>query len=222
MRSEIREEQSSILPTTSFCHFSDPEVSPCVQRPVDMVFLLDGSERLGLSNFNHVRGFIQQVLDSLVLARSRTDRMRVRVALTEFGKESENHDAFPLTHDPAIIADGMARLPYLDSSSSVGPAIIHAINNVLGKGNSRKTRRNSEIMFVFVTDGVTNDVNLDEAVDAMRAAQVVSAVIATRSDTDPDVLKKLAMGDRDAIFAGKDLLSLSESPEFGRFIRWVC
>lgn len=187
-----------------------------------MVFLLDGSERLGLRNFNHVRGLIQQVANSLVLARSRTDRMRVRMALTEFGKESENHDAFPLTHDPAVIADGMARLPYLDSSSSVGPAIIRAINDVLGRGNNRKTRRNAEIMFVFVTDGVTNDVDLDEAVDAMRGAQVVTSVIATRSDNDPHVLKKLAMGDQDAIFAGKDLASLSASPEFERFIRWVC
>lgn len=197
-------------------------MASCVQRPVDMVFLLDGSERLGMSNFNHVRGFIQQVVDSLVLARSRTDRMRVRMALTEFGKESEIHEAFPLTHSPAVIADGLARLPYLDSSSSVGPAIIHAINNVVGKGNSRKTRRNAEIMFVFITDGITNDVNLDEAVDAMRGAQVVTSVIAMRSDTDPSVLKKLAMGDQDAIFAGKDLSSLSASPEFQRFVRWVC
>lgn len=211
-----------MLLTCSFCHFSDPDVSPCVQRPVDMVFLLDGSERLGFKNFNHMRRFIQQVVDSLVLARTRTDRMRVRMALTEFGQETENYDAFPLTHDPAVIADGMARLPYLDSSSSVGPAIIRTINTVLGKGNSRKTRRNAEIMFVFITDGVTNDVNLDEAIGAMRAAQVVTAVIATRPDTDPHVLKKLAMGDQDAVFAGKDLSSLSESPEFDRFIRWVC
>lgn len=204
------------------CHYSAPDVSPCVQRPVDMVFLLDGSERLGSGNFNHMRGFIQQVVDSLVLARTRTDRMRIRMALTEFGEENEYYDAFPLTHDPAVIANEMARLPYLDSSSSMGPAIIRTINTVLGKGSSRKTRRNAEIAFVFITDGVTNNVNLDEAIGAMRAAQVVTAVIATRSDTDPHVLKKLVMGDQNAIFAGKDLLSLSESPEFDRFIRWVC
>lgn len=187
-----------------------------------MVFLLDGSERLGLSNFNLVLAFVQQVASSLTLARSRTDRMRVRLALSEFGKEGEMVDAFPLTHDPLAIQQGLARLPYLDSSSSVGPAIFRAINDVVGKGNTRKTRRNTEVLFVFVTDGVTDNVNLDEAIGAMRGAQVVSAVIATGSDTDPHVLSKLAMGDQDAVFAGRDVSSLRESPLFERFIRWVC
>ncbi|XP_070771280.1 collagen alpha-2(VI) chain-like isoform X2 [Enoplosus armatus] len=201
---------------------SEPEVAPCVQRPVDLVFLLDGSERLGMDNFRHVREFVQKVADRLVLARSKTDRMRSRLALIEFGKENENHVAFPLTHNPATIADGIARLPYLDSSSSVGPAIIHTIDNILGNGNSRQTRRNAEVSFVFITDGITESINLEEAVSAMRGAQVVSTVIATGSDIDQEVLTKLALGDQDAIFKGKDLSGLSGSSLFDRFIQWVC
>lgn len=201
---------------------SEPDVASCVQRPVDLVFLLDGSERLGSNNFQHVREFVQKVADQLALAQSRTDRMGARLALMEFGKENENHVAFPLTHDPAIIIDGIARLPYLDSSSSVGPAIIHTIDNVLGKGNTRQTRRNAEISFVFITDGITDSTNLEEAVSAMRGAQVVSTVIATGSDLDQEVLTKLAMGDQYAIFKGKDLSGLSRSSMFDRFIQWIC
>lgn len=205
-----------------FSFITEPVVAPCVQRPVDLVFLLDGSERLGSENFRHVREFVAKVADRLGLAQSKTDRMRARLALVEFGKENENHLAFPLTHDPAIIADGIARLPYLDSSSSVGPAIIHTIDNILGRGNARQTRRNAEVSFVFITDGITESENLEEAVSAMRGAQVVSTVIATGSDVDQEVLTKLAMGDRDAIFKGKDLSSLSKSNLFDRFIQWVC
>ncbi|XP_044074031.1 collagen alpha-2(VI) chain-like isoform X2 [Siniperca chuatsi] len=201
---------------------SEPDVAPCVQRPVDLVFLLDGSERLGVDNFRHVREFVQKVADRLGLARSKNDRMRARLALMEFGKENENHVAFPLTHDPAVIADGIARLPYMDSSSSVGPAIIHTIDNVLGKGNARQTRRNAEVSFVFITDGITESINLEEAVSAMRGAQVVSTVIATGNDVDQEVLTKLAMGDQDAIFKGKDFSGLSRSSLFDRFIQWVC
>lgn len=201
---------------------SDPDVAPCVQRPVDLVFLLDGSERLGLNNFNLVLEFVQKVANSLTLARSRTDRMRARMALIEFGKENENPVAFQFTHDPAVISDGIARLSYLDSSSSVGPAIFHTIDNILGKGSTRKTRRNTEVLFVFITDGITDNRNLEEAINAMRGAQVVSAVIATGSDIDQNVLTKLAMGDQDAIFKGKDLSHLSKSPVFDRFIHWVC
>lgn len=205
-----------------FATITELDVAPCVQRPVDLVFLLDGSERLGLNNFRHVREFVQRVADTLALAQSRTDHMGARLALIEFGKENENHVAFPLTHDSAVIGDGIARLPYLDSSSSVGPAIIHAIDNILGKGNARKTRRNTEVSFVFITDGITDSSNLEEAVSAMRGAQVVSTVIATGSDVDEEVLTKLAMDDQYAIFKGKDFSGLSQSTLFDRFIQWVC
>lgn len=201
---------------------SEPDVAPCVQRPVDLVFLLDGSERLGVDNFRYVREFVQRVADNLGLARGRNDRMRARIGLMEYGRETENRVAFPLTHDPAVIADGIARLPYLDSSSSVGPAITYAIDNLLGKGNARQTRRYAEVSFVFITDGITDSANLDEAVSAMRGAQVVSTVIATGSDVDKEVLMKLAMGDQYAIFTNKDFASLSRSSLFDRFLRWIC
>lgn len=191
-------------------------------RPVDLVFLLDGSERLGLGSLQYVREFVQKVSDQLVLARSRTDRMRARMALIEFGKENEIHVAFPLTHDHATISDGIARLPYFDSSSSVGPAIMHTIDQILGKGPARKTRRNTEISFVFITDGFTDSRNLVEAVSAMRGAQVVPMVIATGNDVDEEVLIKLAMGDQEAIFKPKAFSDLSQSALFDRFMRWVC
>lgn len=206
-----------------FCFLiSEPEVAPCLQRPVELVFLLDGSERLGLNNFKYVRKFVQEVSDRLVLARTRTDRMRARMALIEFSVNNETHMAFPLTHDRALIQDGIARLPYLDSSSSVGPAIIHTIDKILGKGNARKTRRNAEISFVFITDGITDSTNLEEAVSAMRGAQVVSTVIATGSDVDQEVLMKLAMNDQEAIFKWKDFSDLTQSSLFDRFIQWIC
>ncbi|TNN84457.1 Collagen alpha-2(VI) chain [Liparis tanakae] len=199
----------------------EPEVAPCSQRPVDLVFLLDGSERLGVDNFRHVGEFVQKVADGLGLADSDTDRMRARLALVEFGNETENRVAFPLTHDAGVIATGIERLTYHDSSSSVGPAILYAIDNILGKGNGRKTRRNAEVSFVFITDGVTDSNDLAEAVSAMRGAQVVSTVIATRSDVDQQVLMQLAMDDKDAIFKGKDFSDLSVSSLFDRFIQWL-
>lgn len=200
---------------------SEPDVAPCVNRPVDLVFLIDGSERLGMKNFQHALELVQKAADRLGLARSRTDQMRVRLALVEFGQDN-NRIAFSLTHDPVAIANGIANLPYLDSSSSVGPAIIQTIDSILGKGTARKTRRNAEVSFVFITDGITDATNLDEAVSAMRDAQIVSTVIAPRSDIDEKVLMKLAMNDQEAIFKGKEFSDMSRSSLFDRFIRWVC
>lgn len=205
------------------CSFiSELDVAPCVGRPVDLVFLLDGSERLGTENFNHVRNFVQAVTDKLVMAKGKNDRKWARLALTEFGKENENQVAFPLTHDPKAIASGLSGLTYMDSSSTVGPAIIHTINDFLGKGTARKTRRGAEVSFVFVTDGVTNSSSLDEAVSAMRREQIVSTVISTGSDVDQEVLTKLAMDDQEAIFKVQKFSDVLQSRMLNRFIRWVC
>lgn len=205
-----------------FCFVSELDSAPCVARPVDLVFLLDGSERLGERNFLLVREFVQKVADRLVLARTRTDRERARLALMEFGKESENRVAFSLTHDPVQIVNSLTALQYLDSSSSVAPGIIHAINNILVRGSARQTRPNAEISFVFITDGVTNSDNLDEAISAMRRYEVVSTVIATGSDVDQEVLTKLAMGDQHAIFKAEKFSDFLRSGMFDRFIQWVC
>uniref|UniRef100_A0A3B4B260 VWFA domain-containing protein n=2 Tax=Periophthalmus magnuspinnatus TaxID=409849 RepID=A0A3B4B260_9GOBI len=197
----------------------EPDVAPCTNRPVDLVFLLDGSERLGNENFRHVGELVQRVADSLGLARSKIDRMRARVALVQFGKEREHTIAFPLTHDPTLISAGLEGLRYLDSSSDIGSAILYTIDNILRPG---EIRRFAELSFVFITDGVTASESLEEAVSAMRRAHVVSTVIATRGDVDQAVLQKLVMGDQDAIFQGQEFSSLSQSSLLNKFIRWVC
>ncbi|XP_017280009.1 collagen alpha-2(VI) chain-like isoform X2 [Kryptolebias marmoratus] len=198
------------------------DVAPCVGRPVDLVILLDGSERLGMENFNQVRNFVESVTHKLAMAKGKNDRNWARLALIQFGKEEENQVAFPLTHDRDAIASGLASLTYLDSSSAVGPAIIYTINNLVGKGSTRKTRRGAEVSFVFVTDGVTNGTILDEAVSAMHREQIVSTVIATGSDVDQEVLTKLAMDNQEAIFKVQKFSDVLQTRMFNRFIRWVC
>ncbi|KAF6714513.1 Collagen alpha-2(VI) chain [Oryzias melastigma] len=197
-------------------------VAPCVGRPVDLVFLLDGSERLGMDNFQHIREFVQKVADRLVLAKNKNDQMWSRLALIEFGKENELRVAFNLTHNRDVVAAGITALPYLDSSSAVGTAITYTIDNILGKGRSRKTRRGAEISFVFITDGITDSSSLDEAVSAMRREQIISTVIATGSDVDNDILHKLVMNDQEAIFKGEKLSDMLQPSLFDRFIQWVC
>lgn len=201
---------------------TEPDVAPCVGRPIDLVFLLDGSERLGMETFEQARHFVRMVAESLTMARTKNDQRRARLALIEFGTENENQVAFPLTHDQKAIASGLSGITYLDASSAVGPAIFKTINDILGKGSTRKTRRGAEVSFVFITDGITNITNLDEAATAMRREQIVTSVVATGSDVDEEVLRKLAMGDQTAIFKGQKFSDLLQPRLFNHFLRWVC
>ncbi|XP_067326106.1 collagen alpha-2(VI) chain isoform X1 [Anolis sagrei] len=199
-------------------------VAQCTQRPVDVVFLLDGSERIGGLNFHKAHHFVEDVARHLTLARSNSDNMNARIALLQYGSENEHAVAFPLTYNITEISDALAQIKYLDSSSNLGSAIIYAINNLVinPRDRQRAARRNAELSFVFITDGITGNKNLDEAIDSMKKQNVMPTVVALGSDVDMDVLQKISLGDQTAIFREKDYSSLSEPGFFDRFIRWIC
>nr|XP_003215251.1 PREDICTED: collagen alpha-2(VI) chain isoform X1 [Anolis carolinensis] len=199
-------------------------VAQCTQRPVDVVFLLDGSERIGGLNFHKAHHFVEDVARHLTLARSNSDNMNARIALLQYGSENEHVVAFPLTYNITEISDALAQIRYLDSSSNLGSAIIYAVNNLVinPRDRQRAARRNAELSFVFITDGITGNKNLDEAIDSMKKQNVMPTVVALGSDVDMDVLHKISLGDQTAIFREKDYASLSEPGFFDRFIRWIC
>lgn len=75
---------------------------------------------------------------------------------------------------------------------------------------------------MFITDGITSSDQLDEGITAMRRAEGVPTVIALGSDTDEEVLRKVALGDMSAIFRGDNYAMLNKPSFFERFIRWIC
>lgn len=204
------------------CVSSEPAVASCAQRPVDLVFLLDGSERLGMENFRRAQTFVERVAERLTLARDKDDERNARLGLVQYGGENDQRVVFPLSHNFTLITDALSRMAYMDSSSSVGPAITYAINNVVMSNRQRQARRHAELAFVFITDGVTSTQGLDEAIQAMRRSEAVPVVVAMGNDVDKEVLTKLALRDEAAIFRGQDFNQLDKAYFFDRFIRWIC
>uniref|UniRef100_A0A8D1S6Z4 Collagen type VI alpha 2 chain n=1 Tax=Sus scrofa TaxID=9823 RepID=A0A8D1S6Z4_PIG len=196
-------------------------VAQCTQRPVDIVFLLDGSERLGEQNFHKAQRFVEDVSRRLTLARRDDDPLNARVALLQFGGPREQQVAFPLTFNLTVIQEALASSRYLNSFSHVGTGIVHAINQVV-LGAPAGARRHAELAFVFLTDGITGNESLEEAVHSMRKQNVVPTVVAVGSDVDADVLSKISLGDEAAVFREKDYDSLVQPGFFDRFIRWIC
>uniref|UniRef100_A0A672I519 Collagen type VI alpha 2 chain n=1 Tax=Salarias fasciatus TaxID=181472 RepID=A0A672I519_SALFA len=201
---------------------SEPAVASCVERPVDVVFLLDGSERMGLENHRRAKEFIENVARRLLLASGPNDDRNARLALLQYGSPTEQKVEFPLSHEINVISDSLAAVNYMDSSSALGSAIIYAVNNLVFQGNGRGARRSAEVSFVFITDGITASEQLDEGVDAMKRAGGVPTVIAMGSDTDDEVLRKITLGDTSAIFKGDSYMMLNKPAFFERFIRWIC
>lgn len=201
---------------------SEPAVANCIQRPVDLVFMLDGSERMGQENFRYAREFVENVANRLTLAQGDDDERNARVALLQYGDENQHQLAFKLTNNFTVIADGLANMRYLDSTSNVGSGIIYAINNIVTSRGTRLARRNAELSFVFITDGVTSNKNLEEGISAMRRAEGVPTVIAMSNDVDKEILAKISLGDQTAVFRGEDFARLNKASFFERFVRWIC
>ncbi|XP_006876171.1 PREDICTED: collagen alpha-2(VI) chain isoform X1 [Chrysochloris asiatica] len=196
-------------------------VAQCTQRPVDIVFLLDGSERLGEQNFFKARRFVEEVSRRLTLARQDDDPLNARVALLQYGSPQEQQVAFPLTANLTIIHEALEHARYLNSFSHVGTGVVQAINTVVRSARGG-ARRHAELSFVFLTDGVTGNESLEESVHSMRKHNVVPTVVAVGNDVDMDVLSKISLGDTSAIFREKDYDSLVQPSFFDRFIRWIC
>lgn len=114
-------------------------MASCVQRPVDVVFMLDGSERMGLENHRRAKEFIENIARRLTLANGQTDERNARFALLQYGSPTEQRVEFPLTHNLTVISDSLASVNYMDSSSALGSAIIHAVNNVVISGVHKNT-----------------------------------------------------------------------------------
>lgn len=209
---------------TQICILSPTEVAvaSCADRPADLVFLVDGSERLGQENFDRVRRFIEKVARRLTLAQDARDPMRARVAVVQYGRANQHEVTASLTHDLSDLAKRLEGMRYLDASSDVTSAITHAVSNVLYSQRLRQTRREAEVNFVFVTDGVTTSEGLREVLGVMRKEQVVPTVVAMGNEVDKEVVMELAFRDHNAVFQGPDYMHLSEQNFFDRFIRWVC
>ncbi|KAM4556397.1 collagen alpha-2(VI) chain [Fundulus diaphanus] len=201
---------------------SEPAVAGCVQRPVDVIFMLDGSERMGPENHRRAKEFIENVAQLLTLAEGPDDDNKARLALLQFGSAGDHREEFPLTHNLTVILNSLEAVNYLDSSSALGSAIIYAVNNVVIRQTRRFVRPHAEVAFVFITDGITSTDQLEEGVTAMKRVEGVPTVIALGSDINAEVLHKVSLGDSSAIFRGDDFSVLRKPTFLDRFIRWIC
>lgn len=197
-------------------------MAPCVNRPVELVFLVDGSERLGQENFDHVRLFIENVAHSLQLASSPFDPTRARLALLQYGSHYHYQHTSFLTHDRTFFTGYLKSMRYLDASSDVGSAISYAVDFLFPNGRHNVVRQEAEVSFVFITEGYSGTKRLNETLPLMRKMQVVPIVVAMGNDIDNEVVLDLALRDRHAVFRGPDYKHLSNPDFLEHFIQWVC
>lgn len=189
---------------------SDLSVAPLTQRPVDLLFFVDGSERMGQESFVSVMRFIEQLSHKIPLSTRDGDYKGARFAVMQFGGEQDPDVLLDFTAKRRSFVNLASRAVYRESSSTLGNAILFAANNLVkGGGRYRGIRPDAELSFVFITDGVTSDKGFSEGLEAMRKSNAVSMVIAAGSDVDHERLLQLVFRDKSLILNLKSYKDLS-------------
>lgn len=173
-----------------------------MQRPVDILFFVDGSERTGAQNFINVLRFIELLSQEIPLAKKEDDYKGARFAILQFGGENPPEVLLDFSFSQSSIASVVNRAVYRDSSSALGEGIIFVTDNLVNNhgGRYKGVRQHAERSFVFITDGMTSDKNFKEGIAAMRKANVVSTAIAVGSNIDRERLMQLVFKDPALIF----------------------
>uniref|UniRef100_A0A8B9L5V5 VWFA domain-containing protein n=2 Tax=Astyanax mexicanus TaxID=7994 RepID=A0A8B9L5V5_ASTMX len=182
-------------------------VAPLTRRPVDLLFFVDGSSRTGPINFKSVLGFIEKLAEEIPLSSKDDDSNGARFAVLQFAGDQDPDVLLDFTYDKRGISSLTSEANYRGSSSTLGKAIVYAVNNIVPRG----IRPDAELSFVFITDGMTSNTNFEEGLSAMRAANAVSMAIAVGPEVNNKRLLKLVFNDRALILYLKRYEDLSSS-----------
>uniref|UniRef100_H3A5U4 VWFA domain-containing protein n=1 Tax=Latimeria chalumnae TaxID=7897 RepID=H3A5U4_LATCH len=192
-------------------------IAPMINRPVDIVFFVDGSERSGKENFVKTLHFIHHLSQELTLAKKDNDHKGARIAVLQYGGETQQDLLLDFSYSVNNFQSQITRAVYQESSSYLGSAIIYAVDNLINNraGNFQGVRQNAEISFVFMTDGVTNDKSIAEGIEAIRKNNIVPSAIAVGSDIDHGRLHELVLKEHTSLFMIQQYADLLST----RFVR---
>merc|ERR1711970_73397 len=172
----------------------DPKPEPrpdCVNVPIDVAFILDGSGSVGKGNFLASKAFLK-----LIVSRLGPDS---RVATVQYSTNPALE--FPFTSDYTSIYGVINAIPYQGKSTKTGVALKFTENNVI-----IDRRPNVETVVVILTDGVSYD---DQANDvSIRGPEIqashggVTVVAVGVGKADEAQLKHIASSD-DMVYMSK-------------------
>ena len=134
-----------------FCQQSLPT---CVENPVDVTILMDGSGSLGIENFVKNVEYIKEFSQALALSEN-----GVHLSVVQYSSASMEKVEVPFTYNINQIVDGMNNATYQDGFTHTGQAMAWTWNNVL----NAYVRAPKKVM-IIMTDGRAMDPDIVEDV----------------------------------------------------------
>uniref|UniRef100_A0A3Q2TVC6 Matrilin 4 n=1 Tax=Fundulus heteroclitus TaxID=8078 RepID=A0A3Q2TVC6_FUNHE len=141
--------------------------SACKSANIDLVLLIDGSKSVRPQNFELVKKFVNQVVDSLDVSAHGT-----RVGLVQYSSRVRTEFPLNMYHTAADIKNAVMKVDYMEKGTMTGLALKHMLENSFSEAEgARPASRNIPRVGLVFTDGRSQDDISEYAKKAKEAGQ---------------------------------------------------
>ncbi|NWI01831.1 MATN3 protein, partial [Tichodroma muraria] len=150
----------------------------CKNRPLDLVFIVDSSRSVRPEEFEKVKIFLSEMIDTLDVGERTT-----RVAVMNYASTVKVEFPLRTYFDKASMKEAVSRIEPLSAGTMTGLAIQTAMDEVFTEEmGTRPATFNIPKVAIVVTDGRPQDRVQDAAASARRAGIEIYAVGVDRAD----------------------------------------
>ncbi|KAG7478278.1 hypothetical protein MATL_G00078710 [Megalops atlanticus] len=125
----------------------------CRSANIDLVLLIDGSKSVRPQNFELVKQFVNQVVDSLDVSAHGT-----RVGLVQYSSRVRTEFPLSLYQSAEDIKNAVMKVEYMEKGTMTGLALKHMVENSFSEAEgARPANRNIPRVGLVFTDGRSQD-----------------------------------------------------------------
>ncbi|XP_035486239.2 matrilin-4 isoform X2 [Scophthalmus maximus] len=125
----------------------------CKSANIDLVLLIDGSKSVRPQNFELVKKFVNQVVDSLDVSAHGT-----RVGLVQYSSRVRTEFPLNMYHSADEIKAAVMKVDYMEKGTMTGLALKHMVENSFSEAEgARPSSRNIPRIGLVFTDGRSQD-----------------------------------------------------------------
>ncbi|XP_041638951.1 matrilin-4 isoform X3 [Cheilinus undulatus] len=144
----------------------------CKSANIDLVLLIDGSKSVRPQNFELVKQFVNQVVDSLDVSAHGT-----RVGLVQYSSRVRTEFPLNMYHTADEIKAAVMKVDYMEKGTMTGLALKHMLENSFSEAEgARPASRNIPRIGLVFTDGRSQDDITEYAKKAKEAGITMYAV----------------------------------------------
>jgi len=160
------------------------KVEECVDKPIDMTLVIDGSGSVGEENFFKNLQWVKDLIMDLSVEPS-----GINIAMTQFSGGSSQYVEFHYLDNKQQVIDALDAVEYVGGGTHTGKAMSHAWNDVM---NGRGRWGVAQPVMVVVTDGAAQD-DVTIATDFLHANNIPVFAIGVGANTVTwSMLKEIA------------------------------